>query len=38
MTAPRPACFGRIAGPLVLPACRIAADLAPPGPPRRLLQ
>jgi hypothetical protein len=33
----RPA-LGRIAGPLAPPACRIAAALAPPGPPRRLLQ
>ena len=38
MTTPRPACFGRIAGPLAPPACRIAAALALPGPPRRLLQ
>jgi hypothetical protein len=33
----RPA-LGRIAGPLAPPACRIAAALALPGPPRRLLQ
>ena len=33
----RPA-LGLIAGPLAPPACRIAAALALPGPPRRLLQ
>ena len=33
----RPA-LGLIAGPMTPTACRIAAALAPPGPPRRLLQ